>query len=153
MHEKSKPFTDVGWVLIKLRYVLCNQVKCNFQSDLVCLFYVFNSMLTSQYTRCLYLPFPYFITPLWLSSQFGVFFKHEEKKQVCSNFASFFFVMAHNSSVNVKPLNFPLPIKGSHQSPNFVTFKCSNEKLPYFSCHFLNHKSVFLQILYHSLVS
>ena len=62
-------------------------------------------------------------------------------------------VMRYNSSVNVKLILFLLWTKGSHQSPNFGTFKCSGENLPNFSCHFSNQKSVFLQILYHSSVS
>ena len=62
-----------------------------------------------------------------------------------SNFASFFIVMTHNSSVNFKLLLFILWIKEYHHSPNFVTFKCSGENLPYSSCNFPNHKSVFLQ--------
>ena len=33
------------------------------------------------------------------------------------------------------------------------TFKCSGENLPNSSCYFPNHKSFFLQILHHSLVS
>ena len=70
-----------------------------------------------------------------------------------SNFASFFIVMTHKSSVNFKLILFLLWIKGSHQNPNFETLKCSGEDLPYSSCHFLNHKSVFLQILHHPSVS
>ena len=71
-----------------------------------------------------------------------------------SNIASFFIVITHNSPVNFKLIHFLLWIKGSHQSPNFETFKCTDEKLPNFSsCYFPNHKSVFLQILHHSLVS
>ena len=69
-----------------------------------------------------------------------------------SNFASFFIVMAQNSSLNFKLTHFLLWIKGSHQNPNFETFECSGENLPNFSCHFPNHKSVFLQILRHSSV-
>ena len=69
-----------------------------------------------------------------------------------SNFASFFIVMKHNSSVDFKLILFLLWIKGSHQNPNFETFKCSGENLPYSSCHFSNHKSVFLQTLHHPLV-
>ena len=64
-----------------------------------------------------------------------------------------FIVMTHNSFVNFKLLLFILWIKGPHQSPNFETFKCSSENLPYSSCHFPKHKSVFLQILHHSSVS
>ena len=67
-----------------------------------------------------------------------------------SNFASFFIVMTYNSSVNFKLIHFLLRTKGSHQGPNFDTFKCSGENLPNLSCHFSNHKSVFLRILHHS---
>ena len=74
------------------------------------------------------------------------------KRQVSSSsmFVSFFIVMAHNSSVIFRDIPFLLQTKVSHQSPNFHTFKCSGENLPNFSCHFSNHKSVFLQILHHS---
>ena len=65
-----------------------------------------------------------------------------------SNFASFFIVMTRNSFLDFKLILFLLWIKGSHQNPNFETFKCSGENLPY-SCHFPNHKPVFLQILHH----
>ena len=77
-----------------------------------------------------------------MTSQF--LFKH---------FASFFMVMTHNSSVNFKLIHFLLWKKGSHQSPNFDIFHCSGENLPNSSCHFSNHKSVFLQILRHSSAS
>ena len=70
-----------------------------------------------------------------------------------SNFASFFTVMISNSSGNFNLIHFLLWIKGFYESPYFETFKCSGENLPYSSCHFLNHKSVFLQILHHSSVS
>ena len=75
------------------------------------------------------------------------------KQQVnsSSNFVSFFIVMTHDSSINFKHILFLLWIKGSHQSCNFETFKCSGENLPY-SHHFPNHKPVFLQILHHSSV-
>ena len=66
---------------------------------------------------------------------------------------SFFIVMTHNYSVNFKLIHFLLWTKGSHQSPNFDTFKCSGENFPNSSCHFSNHKSVFFQILHHSSVS
>ena len=59
-----------------------------------------------------------------------------------SNFASFFIVMADNSSVDFKLILFQLWIKGSHQNPSFETFKCPGENLPYSSFHFPNHKSV-----------
>ena len=70
-----------------------------------------------------------------------------------SNFASFFIIMTHNSSVNFKLILFLFWIKGSQQSPNVETFKCSSENLPWSSCHFPNHKSVFLQISHHPSVS
>ena len=70
-----------------------------------------------------------------------------------SNFASFFIVKTHNSSVNFKFIHFLLCMTGSHQSPNIETFECFGENLPNSSCHFPNHKSVFLQILHHLSVS
>ena len=51
----------------------------------------------------------------------------------------------------VKLIHFLLRTKGSHQNPNFETFKCSSENSPYSSCHFPNHKSVFPQILHQSI--
>ena len=77
------------------------------------------------------------------------------KSQVSSSsaFALFFIVMTYNSSVNFNVIPFLILTKGFHQSPNFDTFKCSGENLPNFSCHFPNHKSVFLQISHHSSVS
>ena len=71
-----------------------------------------------------------------------------------SDFASFFIVMTHNSSVNVKLIIFLFWTKGPLQSFTFEAFKCSSENLPYSSCHFRNHESVcFFQILHHSSVS
>ena len=70
-----------------------------------------------------------------------------------SNFALFFIVMIHNSSVNFKVIPFPVWTKGSHQSSNFDTVKCSGENLPNFSCLFSNHWSLFLQNLHNSSVS
>ena len=64
-----------------------------------------------------------------------------------------YMVMIHNSSVNSKLIHFLLWIKGSHQSPILQFFKCSGRNLLYSSCHFPNHKSIFLQILHHSSVS
>ena len=69
-----------------------------------------------------------------------------------SNFPSFFIVMTHDSSVDFRLILFLLWIKGSHLSPNFETFKCSADYLPYSSCPFPNNKSVFLQILHHASV-
>ena len=63
--------------------------------------------------------------------------------QFLFKFCIFFIVTKHNSSVNFKVLPFLFWTKGSHQSPNFDTSKCSGEMLPYSSCHFSNHKSVF----------
>ena len=66
-----------------------------------------------------------------------------------SNFASFFTVMTHNSSVNFKPVHVLLWTKGLLQSPNFETFESSGENLLNSWCHFSNHKSIFLQIFHH----
>ena len=66
-----------------------------------------------------------------------------------SNFASFFAVMTHNSSVNFKPVHVLLWTKGPLQSPNFETFESFGENLLNSWCHFSNHKSVFLQIIHH----
>ena len=86
-----------------------------------------------------------------LESKFVKFLKRQFNSSL--NFALFFIAMTHNSSVNFKLINFLLWTKESHQSPNFDTFNCSGENFPIFSCHFLNYKSVFLQILHHSTVS
>ena len=77
------------------------------------------------------------------------------KRQVnsSSNFALFFIVMTHNSSANFKVIPFLLWTKGSNQSSNFDTFKCSGENFPNYSCHFPSNKTVFLQILHHYSVS
>ena len=70
-----------------------------------------------------------------------------------SNFALLFIVMAYNSSANFKVIPFLIWTKGSHQSPNFSTFKCSHENLPKFSSLYSSHKSVFLQNLHISSLS
>ena len=70
----------------------------------------------------------------------------EMTSQSSSNFASFFIVTTHNSSVNFNLILFLLSIKRSHQSPNFESFKCPGENLAYSSCHFPSYKSFFLQI-------
>ena len=90
-----------------------------------------------------------------LKSKFLKFLMSVLKWQVNSSltFVLFFISMAHNSSVNFKIIPFLLWAKGSHQSPNFDTFKCSGENLPNFSILFSNHKSVFLQNLHISSVS
>ena len=54
--------------------------------------------------------------------------------------------MTHNSSENFKLTHFLLWAKGSHQSPNSDTFKCSSKNLPNSSCNFPNHKSVFASL-------
>ena len=50
-------------------------------------------------------------------------------------------------------MHFLLWTTGSHKSTNFDTFKCFDENLINSSCHFPNHKSVFLQNLDGSSVS
>ena len=65
------------------------------------------------------------------------------KVNFSSNFALFFMVMTHNSSVNLKFIPFLLWTNGSDQSSNFDTFKCSGENLPNFACLFSKHWSVF----------
>ena len=74
------------------------------------------------------------------------------KRQVSSSsiFISFFIVMTHNYTVNLKLIHFLLWAKGSYQSSNFDTFECSGENLQNSSCYFPSNKSVFLQILHHS---
>ena len=69
---------------------------------------------------------------------------------VTSIFISFFIVMKHNSSVNLKLIHFLLWTKGSYQRSNFDTFECSGGNLQNSSCHFPSKKSVFLQIFHHS---
>ena len=118
------------------------------------------------------------ITPLYLFSSSNIDFAQKETIKVklfetfecsgqnLSNFLCQFWndksillqILHHSSlswnisSVDFKLILFLLWIKGSHQNPNFETFKCSGENLPYSSCHFSNHKSVFLQTLHHPLV-
>ena len=71
-----------------------------------------------------------------------------------STFASFFIVITHNSPVNIKLIHtFSTLDKISYKKLDFETFNCSGENLPSSSCYYSNHKSVFLQILHHSLVS
>ena len=77
------------------------------------------------------------------------------KRQVSSSliFVLFFIVMTHNSTVNLKLINFLLWTKGSYQSSSFDTFECSGENLQNSSCHFPSNNSVFLQILHHFSMS
>ena len=69
-----------------------------------------------------------------------------------SNFESFFIFITNKSPVSFNFINFLLCVKASNESPNFETFGCSGENMPNSSSHFPNHKSVFLQILHHTLV-
>ena len=119
------------------------------------------------------------ITPLYFCSSNNIYFGHKEpiKKffldflsaqvKFC-NWGSCYFqndksvphqflyhssLSWHNSTVNLKLIHFLLWAKGSYQSSNFDTFECSGENLQNSSCHFSSNKSVFLQILHHSLVS
>ena len=50
-------------------------------------------------------------------------------------------------------MHFLLWTKRFHENTDFDIFKCSDENLPNSSCHFPNHKSVFLQILHRSSLS
>ena len=90
-----------------------------------------------------------------LGSKFVKFLVSISKRQVSSSsiVVSFFISMTHNFSVNFNVIRFLLWAKGSHQSPNFDTLKCSGENLLNSSCHFPSNKSVFLQILDHSSLS
>ena len=90
-----------------------------------------------------------------LKSKFVKFLMSVLKWKVSSssNFALFFIVMTHNSSVNFKVIPFLLWTKGSHQSSNFDTFKCSGENWQNSLYHFPSYKSAFLQILHHFSMS
>ena len=77
----------------------------------------------------------------------------EMTSQFYFKFGSFFIVIKHNSPVGFKLMHFLFCIKGSNESPNFENFVCSGEDLPNSSSHFPNHKSAFLQVFHHSLVS
>ena len=54
--------------------------------------------------------------------------------------------MTDNSSVDFKLILFQLWIKGSHQNPNFETFKCSGEicHIPYVIFQTTSHLKVML---------
>ena len=71
-----------------------------------------------------------------LNSKFFRFLSARVKIHQIPHVMSFFIAMTHDSSVNVKLINFLLWTKGSHQSPNFDTFECSGENLPNSSCQF-----------------
>ena len=89
-----------------------------------------------------------------LGSNF-VKFMSSLKRPVSSSsiFVSFFIVMTHNSTVNLKLTHFLIWTKESYQSSNFDTFECSDENLQNSSCHFPSSNSVFLQILHHFSMS
>ena len=116
------------------------------------------------------------ITPLYIFSSNIIYFDQKEpiklqtfenfksSRQNLSNFSCQFWndtsiplLILHHSSlswhINFKLIYSLLSIKESHQSPSFETSGCSGKNLPNCSCYFPNHKSVFLQILHHSLVS
>ena len=71
--------------------------------------------------------------------------------------SSFFFIIFHcqHTCVFSKFLAhvFSTLDKNTPTKFQFDTFKCSGENSPNLWCHFLNHKSLFLQILHHSSVS
>ena len=81
------------------------------------------------------------------------FLSFEMTSQHFSISALFFIVMTHNSSANFKVIPFLLWMKGSHQSPNFDTFKCSGKICQISQIFFSNHKWVFLQNLHLSSLS
>ena len=90
-----------------------------------------------------------------LRSKFLKFLVPILKRQVnfFSNFASFFLVMTRNSSVNFKLIIIYFGYEDLIKVPLLKTVEYSAKNLPNLSRHFLNHKSVFFQILYHSSVS
>ena len=148
--------------------------KVNSSSNFSSFFIVMTITLSSKFE---YSSVSSNITPLYFCSLNNIYFGHKEpikkmstfrvlgsnfvkfmsvlkwKVSSSSIFVSFFIAMTHNTSVNFKVIPFLLWTKGSHQSPNFNTFKCSGENLPNFSSLFSNHKSVFLQNLHISSVS
>ena len=74
-----------------------------------------------------------------------------DKVSSSSNFALFFIVMTHNSTLNFELIHFLLWIKGSCQSPNFESFACSGKNIflmsfskqqAIFSSNFASHFSV-----------
>ena len=70
-----------------------------------------------------------------------------------SNFTSFFIIITHNFPLSFKLIHFPFYIKRIQWKSQLENFMCSSENLPNSSCHFQNHKSAFLQILHHTLLS
>ena len=105
------------------------------------------------------------VTPLYYCSSNNIYFGHKEpiktnfldfwvlrskfvkfltsilKRQVssCSVFVSFFIVITHNSSVNLRSYFFYF----GHQGSNFDTFECSGENLLNSSGNFPSNKSNF----------
>ena len=77
------------------------------------------------------------------------------KRQVSSSsdFSSFFSVITCNSSVSCSSCIFYFGQKNPMKIPILTLSSGSDENLPNSSCHFPNHKSVFLQILHDSSVS
>ena len=78
------------------------------------------------------------------------------KQQVSSSsiLVSFFIVMTHNSTLNLKLIHFLLWTKGSYESSNFDTFDFSGENFQNSSIQSISKQQVvFLQILYHSSMS
>ena len=73
-----------------------------------------------------------------------VFFQLLHHSSMSWKITSLYFFSSNNRYFAQKE---PITVK------RFETFKCSGENLPYYSCHLPNHKSVFLQILYHSSMS
>ena len=123
-------------------FKFCINLQCH-ERKLLCIFVA--QTIYTLVTRRSFLDFQV------LGSIFVKFLMSILKRQVSSSsiFVSFFIVMTHNSSVNFKLMHSLLWTKGSYQSPNFDTFKCSGENLPNFPCHFSNHKSDFLRTLHH----
>ena len=69
-----------------------------------------------------------------------------------SNFALFFIVMTHNSTVNLQLIHFQLWTKGSYQS-SILTLSIALVKICKIPCYFPSNKSVFPQILRNSSMS
>ena len=123
-------------------FKVCINLQCH-QTLFLCTFCISNITCFCQRSQLKSIFFYFRV----LESKFVKFLMPVLKWQVSSslNFALFFIIMTHNSSTSFKVIPFLLWTKGSHQSPNFDTFKCSGETLPNFSSLFSNHKSNFLQ--------
>ena len=116
----------------------CHQtyIFCTFLAQTLCTFFK-RSLLKSTFLRhsSAQVKICQIVVPIF-----------KRKFNSSSNFAPFFIVMIHKSSVNYKLMHFLHWIKGSHQSRNSETFECSGKNLPNSTCHFPNCKSGFLQI-------